>query len=92
MQLQLPSATLNFSAQLKRALLTQSINCNSARSGECSPTPSTYTLCTQTEHFFPPSPDRETRSGALVRPHLLSSAVFSCPFTGGSVGPETSLR
>ena len=43
------------------------------------------------EHSLPPIPDRETRSGIPVRPQPLSSAVFSCFLTGGSVGPETSL-
>ena len=78
-----------FLPKLKRTLITQSTNCTSARSGGDSPTSSTYTLCTQTEHSFRPSPDRETRSGVSVRPQSLSSAVFSCPFTGGSLGPET---
>ena len=73
----------------KRALITQSTNCTSARSGEGSPTSSTYTLCTQTEHPFPPIPDKETRSGVPIRPQSLSSALFSCPFTGGPLGPET---
>ena len=41
------------------------------------------TLYTHTEHSFPPSPDRETRSGVPVRPPSLSSAVS--PFTGGSI-------
>ena len=78
-----------FLPMLKRALITQSINCTSARNGEDSPTISSYTLCTQTEHSFPPSPDRETRSGVPVRPQSLSSAVFSCTFTGGPLGPWT---
>ena len=39
---------------------------------------------------LPPSkPDRETRSGVPVGPQPLSSAVFSCFLTGGSVGPLT---
>ena len=41
------------------------------------------------EHSLPPSPDRETRSGVPVRPQPLSSAVFSCFLTGGSIGPVT---
>ena len=52
---------VQFHAVLKHAaLITQSTNCRSARSGEGSPTSSTYTLCTQTEHSFPPSRDTET--------------------------------
>ena len=83
---------MQFLAALKHAeQITQTTNGNSAVSGECSLTSSTYTLCTHTEHPFPPSPDRETRSGVPVRPQLLSSAVFSCSFTGGSIGPATSL-
>ena len=71
------------------AQITTSTNCTSATSGEDSPTTSSYTLCTQKEHSFPPSPDRETRSSVPVRPQSLSGAVFSCPFTGGPLGPES---
>ena len=63
-------AALNHAAQIKTK------NCTSAVSGEDSPTTSSYTLCTQTEHSFPPSPDSETRSGVPIRPQSLSSAVF----------------
>ena len=79
-QLQFPSATFEFFPKLKRALITQSTKCPSARSGEGSPTYSKTTLCTQPEHSFPLSPNRETRCGVPVRPQSLSSAVFSCPF------------
>ena len=81
-----------FMPTLKAALITQSTNCTSATSGEGSPTSSTYTLCTQTEHSFPPSPDKEMRSGLPVRRQSLSRAVFSCPFTGGPLGPEHALQ
>ena len=60
------------------ALITQSIDCASARSGEGSSTPSTSALCTPPVHPSPPSPSRETSRGVPVRPQLLSSAVFSC--------------
>ena len=77
-------------AVLKHAvLITTQRSCASAWSGKGSPTCSTYTLCTQKEHSFPPSPDREMHSGITVRPQSFSSAVFSCYFTGGSLGPET---
>ena len=79
-RLQLPSATLKFSPKLKRALITQSTNCASARSGEGSLTSSTSPLCTQPEHSFPLSPNKETRCGVPVSPQLPSSAVVSCPF------------
>ena len=64
-------AVLNYAA-----LITQTTNCDSARSGERSPTSSTSTLCTQPEHSFPLSPSRETRCGVPVRPQTLSSSVF----------------
>ena len=60
------------------ALITQTSSYDSARSGKRSPTSSAFTLCTQQEHPFPPSPSRETRCAVPVRPQLLSSAVFSC--------------
>ena len=60
MQLQLPSATLNFSAHAKKGDDYPIHKLSSAVSGEDSPTCSTLTLCTQTEYSFPPSPDRET--------------------------------
>ena len=60
------------------ALITQSIDCASARSGEDSLTPSTSALCTPPVRPSPRSPSRETCCGVLVRPQLLSSAVFSC--------------
>ena len=60
------------------ALITQSIDCASARSGEGSSTPSTSALCTPPVHPSPPSPSRETCRGVPVRPQLLSGAVFSC--------------
>ena len=83
---------VRFLAALKYAeQITQTANCNSAVSGECSLTSLTYTLCTHLEHSFPPSPDRKTRSGVPVRPQLLSNAVFPCSFTGGSIGPATFL-
>jgi hypothetical protein len=40
------------------------------------------TLCTRTEHSFPPSPSRETCCDVPVRPRQLSSAVFSCILEG----------
>ena len=60
------------------ALITQSIDCASARSGEGSSTPSSSALCTQPVRPSPPSPSRETCRGVSVRPQLVSSAVFSC--------------
>ena len=60
------------------ALITQSIDCASARSGEGSSTPSTSALCTPPVRPYPPSPSSETCLGFPVRPQLLSSAVFSC--------------
>ena len=60
------------------ALITQSIDCASARSGEGSSTPSTSALCTPPVCPSSPSPSRETCCGVPVRPQLLSSAVFSC--------------
>ena len=60
------------------ALITQSIDCASARSGEGSSTPSTSALCTPPVRPSPPSPSRETCRGVPVRPNLLSSAMFSC--------------
>ena len=60
------------------ALITQSIDCASARSGEGSWTPSTSALCTPPVRLSPPSPSRETCRGVPVTPQLLSSAVFSC--------------
>ena len=60
------------------ALITQSIDCASARSGEGSSTPSASALCTPPVRPSPPSPSRETCRGVIVRPQLLSSAVFSC--------------
>ena len=48
-----------------------------------------YTPCTR--HSFPLSTVRETREGVPYRPQLPSGAVFSCCFTGGSIGPKTSL-
>ena len=60
------------------ALITQSIDCASARSGEGSSTPSTSALCTPPVRPSPPSPSRERWSDVPVRPQLLSSAVFSC--------------
>ena len=68
------AADLNYAA-----LITQTTNCDSARSGERSPTSSTSTLCTHPEHSFPPSPNRETRCVVPVTPQSLSSAVFSRP-------------
>ena len=68
---------------LKRALITQSTNCASAVSGEDNPTSSSYTLCTQTEHSFPPSPERETCGDVPVRPQSLSSALISGISQGG---------
>ena len=68
-----PSAVLKYTA-----LITQSNDCASARSGEGSSTPSTSALCTEQEHPFPPSASRETCCDVPVRPQLLSSAVFSC--------------
>ena len=60
------------------ALITQSIDCASARSGEGSSTPSTSPLCTPPLRPSPPSPSRETCRGVPIRPQLLSSALFSC--------------
>ena len=60
------------------ALITKSIDCASARSGEGSSTPWTSALCTPPVRPSPPSPSRETCRGIPVRPQLLSSAVFSC--------------
>ena len=80
---------VQFPAALKHAAQITTKNCTSAVNGEGSFTCSSYMLCAQTEQSFPPSPDRETRSGVPVRPQSLSSAVFSCPFTGGPLGPET---
>ena len=60
------------------ALITQSIDCASARSCEGSSTPSTSALCTPPVRPSPPSPSRETCCDVHVRPQLLSSAVFSC--------------
>ena len=71
--------------------MTQSTNHTSAVSGEDSGTSSSYTLCTQTEHSFPPSPDKETCCDVPVRPKSLSSAVFSPNLTGGPVELVTSL-
>ena len=81
---------VQFPAALNHAaLLTESTNGTSGRSSDDSPTTSSYTLCTQKEDFFPPSPDTETPSGVPVRPQSLSGAVLSCPFTGGPLGPQT---
>ena len=60
------------------ALITQSIDCASTRSGEGSSTQSTSALCTPPVRPCPPSPSRETCRGVPVRPQLLSRAVFSC--------------
>ena len=60
------------------ALITQSIDCASASSGEGSSTPSTSALCTPPVRPSPPSPSRETCRGVPVRPQLLSSAVLCC--------------
>ena len=60
------------------ALITQSIDCASAGSGEGSSAPSTSALCTPPVRPSPPSPSREMCRGVPVRPQLLSSAVFSC--------------
>ena len=60
------------------ALITQSIDCASVRSGEGSSSPSTSALCTPPVRHSPPSPSRKKCRGVPVRPQLLSSAVFSC--------------
>ena len=60
------------------ALITQSIDCASARSGEGSSTPSTFALCAPPVRPSPPGASRETCRGVPFRPQLLSSAVFSC--------------
>ena len=60
------------------ALITQSIDCAPARSGEGSLTPSTSALCTPPVRPSPPSPSRETCCDVPVTPQLLSSAVSSC--------------
>ena len=60
------------------ALITQSIDCASARSGEGSLTPSTSALCTPPVRPYPPSPSKETCRCVPVRLQLLSSAVLSC--------------
>ena len=78
-------AVLNYAA-----LITQTTNYGSARSGKRSPTSSTFTLCTPKEHSFPPSPSRETRCGVPVRPQMLSSSVFSCDLTDEPPGLVTS--
>ena len=59
-------------------LITHSIDCASASSGEGISTSSTSGLCTPPVRPSPPSPSRETCRGVPVRPQLLSSAVFSC--------------
>ena len=60
------------------ALITKTIDCASARSGEGSSTQSTSALCTPPVRPSPQSGSRETCCGVPVRPQLLSSAVFSC--------------
>ena len=60
------------------ALITQSIDCASARSGEGSLTTWTSSLCTPPVRPSPPSPSRETCCDVPVRPQLLCSPVFSC--------------
>ena len=60
------------------ALITQSIDCASARSGEGSSTPSTSARCTPPVRPSPPSPSRERCCDVPVRPQLFNSAVFSC--------------
>ena len=73
------------------ALITQSIDCASARSGVGSSTSSTSALCTQQEHPFPPSPSRETCYDVPVRPQLLSSAVFSGLLHGRVIRTRNSI-
>ena len=59
------------------ALVTQSIDCASAKSGEGSSTPSTSLLCTPPVRTSPPRPSREMCRGVPFRPQLLNRAVFS---------------
>ena len=78
---------VHFQAVLKyTALITQTTSYHSARSGKRSLTSSTFTLCTQQAHPFPPSPSSETRCGVPVRPQTLSSSVLSCNLTGEPLG------
>ena len=50
-----------------------------------------YTLCAQHTSALPPSPGRETHEGVSVMPLLASGADLVYSFTGGPLGPETSL-
>ena len=68
--------TIFFLPCYTRALITQTIDCTSARSGEGSSTPSTFTLCTQQEHLLPPSP---SEAGSDPRGHLgVTWGVYLC--------------
>ena len=74
---------MQFLAALKHSeQITQKTNWNSAVSGECSPTSSAYTLCTHTEHPFPPSLDRETVVASLLG-HSCLVALCSLAFSQG---------
>ena len=70
-------AVLNYAA-----LITQTTNCDSARSGKRSPTSSIFMLCPPKEHSFPRAPSSQTRCGVPVRPQMLNSSLFSCNLTG----------
>ena len=55
-------------------------------------TPLTSALCTQRVHPFPPSPSRGNALWRSLLGHSCLAALCSLVFfTGGSLGPETSL-
>ena len=86
MQQQLPSAASHFSAQPKKG----TDHTNKLGQNDFFMDNPYYTLCTQIEHSFPPSPVTETREGGRGRPQLPSGAVFACSFTGEPIGLVTS--
>ena len=83
-----------FFADLKRALITQSTtHLSKKRRGSYVfiMNDAYCTLCAQHTSALPPSPVRETREGVSVRPQQPTGAVSACSFTGGKMGPVTSL-
>ena len=56
-----------------------------------SSTSSTSALCTQQEHPFLRSPSRETCCDVVLGHSCLAALCSLVYFTGGSLGPETSL-
>ena len=90
MQQQLPSATFHFSAQAKKgADHTNAKLCLSQEWRGQSDIIIIHAVHTD-RALLPSKPDRETCGDVTVRPQSLSSAVFSCNFTGEPIELETS--